>query len=107
MHCTSQPLSVYEQPASGAAQASILRLGMVVRIEIAETRVGVTGAGAATGAVPGGVLTSPMGRSGPRGHGPGVFPFAVVSIVAGALMGNYVEQQQAPGGLGPALSDTA
>ncbi len=25
----------------------------------------------------------------------GLFPFAVVSIVAGALIGNYVEQQQA------------
>ena len=86
---------VYEQPASATVQASIVRLGTVARIEIVETSVGVTGAGAATGAVLGGVLTSPMGRGGPRGHGPGLFPFAVVGIVAGALIGNYVEQQQA------------
>lgn len=35
------------------------------------------------------------GRGGPRGPGPGLFPFAVIGIVAGALTGNPVEQQQA------------
>ncbi len=84
---------VYEQPASAVAQASIARVGTVARIEIVETQVGVTGAGAATGAVLGGALTSPMGRDGPRG--PGFFPLAVVGIVAGALIGHHVEQQQA------------
>ncbi|QCB47905.1 hypothetical protein [Hydrogenophaga sp. PAMC20947] len=35
------------------------------------------------------------GTGGPRGTGPGLFPFAVIGIVAGALTGNPVEQQQA------------
>ena len=84
---------VYEQPASATAQVSIARVGTVARIELVETQVGVTGAGAATGAVLGGVLSSPIGRGGPRG--PGFFPLAVVGIVAGALIGNHVERQQA------------
>lgn len=87
---------VYEQPANVTVQASNARLGTVSRIEIVETRVGVSGAGAATGAVLGGVLTSSMGHGGgPRGSGRGLFPFAVIGIVAGALIGNHVEQQQA------------
>ena len=86
---------VYEQPASVSVQAPTVLLGTVVRIEVVETQVGVTGAGAATGAVLGGVLMSPMGHGGPRGGGPGFLPFAVVGIVAGALIGNYAEQQQA------------
>lgn len=86
---------VYEQPVRATVQAPTARLGTVVRIEVIETQVGVSGAGAATGAVLGGVLTSPMGGGGPRGSGPGFLPFAVIGIVAGALFGNYVEQQQA------------
>jgi outer membrane lipoprotein SlyB len=86
---------VYEQPASASVQLAGARVGTVAKIEVVETQVGVTGAGAATGAVLGGVLTSPMGHGGPRGGGPGFFPFAVVGIVAGALIGNAVEHQQA------------
>ena len=86
---------VDELPARDAAQPLILRVGTVTRIEAIDTQVGVTGAGAATGAVLGGVLTSPMGRGGPRGPGPGLFPLAIVGIVAGALIGNHFEQQQA------------
>lgn len=86
---------VYEQPAGVTVRASAARLGTVAKIEVVDTRVGVTGAGAATGAVLGGVLTSPMGRGGPGGRGPGFFPFALVGIVGGALIGNHIEQQQA------------
>lgn len=91
---------VYEQPAGVAAPASPARFGTIARIEVVDTRVGVTGAGAATGAVLGGVLMSPMGRGGPGGpggggRGGGFFPFALVGIVAGALIGNHVEQEQA------------
>ena len=88
---------VYEQPAGVTVRASAARLGTVAKIEVVDTRVGVTGAGAATGAVLGGVLTSPMGRGGPGGRGPGFFPFALVGIVGGALIGNHIEQQQAGG----------
>ena len=86
---------VYEEPVSSTVRGSIARLGTVSRIEIVETHVGVSGAGAASGAVLGGVLTGSMGHGGPRGAGPGFFPFAVVAIVAGALIGNHVEEQQA------------
>ncbi|QCB48452.1 hypothetical protein [Hydrogenophaga sp. PAMC20947] len=86
---------VYEEPASATVQGSTARLGTVGRIEIVETQVGVSGAGAASGALLGGVIASPMGHGGPRGSGPGLFPFAVVAIVAGALIGNHIEQQQA------------
>lgn len=86
---------VYEEPASVTTQGSIVRLGTVGRIEVVETQVGVSGAGAASGALLGGVIASPMGHGGPRGGGPGLFPVAVVAIVAGALIGNHIEQQQA------------
>lgn len=97
--CVAPPVTqtvwVYEQPAGAPTQASVARFGTVARIEVVDTRVGVTGAGAATGAVLGGVLTSPMGRGGPRGHGPGFLPFAIIGIVAGALVGQHIEEQQA------------
>lgn len=86
---------VYEQPAGVTVQPVPARFGTVSRIEVVETRVGVTGAGAATGALLGGVLTSPMGHGGRGGGGPGFLPFALVGIAAGALIGNHIEQEQA------------
>lgn len=97
--CAAPPVTqtvwVYEQPAGAPTQASVVRWGTVDRIEVVDTRVGVTGAGAATGALVGGVLTSPLGHGGPRGHGPGFLPFALVGVVAGALIGHHIEEQQA------------
>lgn len=86
---------VYDQPASATVQAPFSRYGTVASIKVVETRAGVTGAGAATGAVLGGALTSQMAHGGPGRGGPGFFPFAVIGIVAGALIGNHAEQQQA------------
>ena len=86
---------VYDQPANATVRAPLASYGTVASIKVIDTQVGVTGAGAATGAVLGGALTSGLGHGRPGRGGPGFFPFAVIGIVAGALIGNHAEQQQA------------
>ncbi len=71
------------------APASYARFGTVTRIEEIDTRVGISGGGAALGGAIGGVVGNQVG------HGTGRAAATVLGIFGGAIVGDNVERSNA------------